>query len=184
MYAASARFLHREFTHSKFLDTEIDFTTYMRQIDVYKTGELDYSLLKGPSGPLVYVFVFMFPMPLHNNRRNITKISYPAGHVFIHRFLHAVTSGGANMKLAQQIYGVLYIISQIMTIALYSTAGDIPNWALVILPLSKRLHSIYVLRMFNDCWAMPILLSSILMYTRRQHTAGSVLFRLVTLFVL
>jgi len=33
--------------------TEIDFTTYMRQMDVYIAGELDYSLLKGPSGPLV-----------------------------------------------------------------------------------------------------------------------------------
>jgi alpha-1,3-mannosyltransferase len=36
------------------VDTEIDFTTYMRQIDVYMAGELDYSQLKGPSGPLVY----------------------------------------------------------------------------------------------------------------------------------
>ena len=37
------------------LDTEIDFTTYMRQVDVYLAGERDYSLIKGPSGPLVYV---------------------------------------------------------------------------------------------------------------------------------
>jgi len=42
------------FAHNDFIDTEIDFTTYMRQIDVYITGELDYSMLKGPSGPLVY----------------------------------------------------------------------------------------------------------------------------------
>ena len=117
-----------------------------------------------------------------------TKISYPAGHVLIHRFLHAVTSGGTNMRLAQQIYGVLYIISQMTTIALYASSGDIPNWVLFILPLSKRLHSIYVLRMFNDCWAIPLLFMSIFMYIRGRNTTGSVLFRSVVrysrLFVL
>jgi len=80
------------------------------------------------------------------------------------------------MRLAQQVYGVLYIISQILAIALYASSCDVPNWMLVVLPLSKRLHSIYLLRMFNDCWAMPILLSSVFMYARGQYTVGSVLF--------
>lgn len=38
-------------------DTEIDFTTYMRQVEVFLAGERDYSLIKGPSGPLVSVRV-------------------------------------------------------------------------------------------------------------------------------
>lgn len=54
MYTAGSVSEDGGFAHNNFVDTEIDFTTYMRQIDVYITGELDYSMLKGPSGPLVY----------------------------------------------------------------------------------------------------------------------------------
>lgn len=110
------------------------------------------------------------------------KISYPAGHLLIHRFLHLVTDGGANMALAQQIYGGLYLVSQFLTIAVYAAAGDVPNYLLLALPLSKRLHSIYVLRMFNDCWAIPLLLTSILMLRRRKLGAASVLFRCVFVY--
>ena len=62
MYTAASISGDMGFTHNNFVDTEIDFTTYMRQIDVYITGELDYSLLKGPSGPLVYALSWLCPM--------------------------------------------------------------------------------------------------------------------------
>lgn len=81
------------------------------------------------------------------------------------------------MALSQQIYALLYLSSQFLTIALYALAGGVPNWALLLLPLSKRLHSIYVLRMFNDCWAIPLLLASVYMYCRGKFTPGSVLLR-------
>lgn len=32
-------------------DTEIDFSTYLQQADVFLAGERDYSLIKGDSGP-------------------------------------------------------------------------------------------------------------------------------------
>ena len=79
--------------------------------------------------------------------------SYPAGHVYIHELLYNATDSGLNIPLAQQIYGVLYTISQALISAIYVQSGAVPNWVLVLLPLSKRLHSIYVLRLFNDCWA-------------------------------
>jgi len=34
-------------------DTEIDWETYMIQIEVYLKGERDYSQIYGPTGPLV-----------------------------------------------------------------------------------------------------------------------------------
>ncbi|KAF5324538.1 hypothetical protein D9611_004241 [Ephemerocybe angulata] len=67
---------------------------------------------------------------------------YPAGHVRIHHLLYDLTNAGKNMGLAQNLYGLL--------------TGAVPNWIVLLLPLSKRLHSIFVLRLFNDCWAVVI----------------------------
>lgn len=112
-------------------------------------------------------FLILFP----------TKQRYPAGHVFIHRLLHFITSGGEDLWLAQHIYGALYIASLFLTCAIYRTAGGIPNWTVILLVLSKRLHSIYVLRLFNDCWAIFGLMLSIFAYSNRRFYVGSVLFR-------
>ncbi|TEB36166.1 dolichyl-P-Man:Man(5)GlcNAc(2)-PP-dolichyl mannosyltransferase [Coprinellus micaceus] len=112
--------------------TEIDWETYMVQTGLYLKGEHDYSKISGPTGPLVY----------------------PAGHVRIHQVLYALTNGGKNMRLAQHIYGALYIATLALTCAIYRKARAVPNWLLILLPLSKRLHSIHALRMFNDCWVV------------------------------
>lgn len=40
-----------------FPDTEIDWETYMYQIELYVKGERDYAFISGPTGPLVYVLV-------------------------------------------------------------------------------------------------------------------------------
>lgn len=35
-------------------DTEIDWKAYMQQVAQYRSGERDYTLIKGDTGPLVY----------------------------------------------------------------------------------------------------------------------------------
>ena len=122
--------------------TEIDWETYMAHIDVFLKGQHNYSMITGPTGPLVY----------------------PAGHVRIHQLLYDITDAGRNIPLAQQIYGSLYTASLLLTCAIYREAGSLPNWVLLLLPLSKRLHSIFVLRLFNDCWAVVAAQLAILMY--------------------
>ncbi|KAF4608372.1 dolichyl-P-Man:Man(5)GlcNAc(2)-PP-dolichol alpha-1,3-mannosyltransferase [Pleurotus pulmonarius] len=121
--------------------TEIDWETYMAQVAVILKGETNYSMVSGPTGPLVY----------------------PAGHVHIHRLLYKITDAGQNMALSQQIYAGLYVSSLILTCCIYRKAGA-PNWLLLALPLSKRLHSIYVLRLFNDCWSVTAALAAVLAY--------------------
>ncbi|KAF7304838.1 Dol-P-Man:Man(5)GlcNAc(2)-PP-Dol alpha-1,3-mannosyltransferase [Mycena kentingensis (nom. inval.)] len=134
--------------------TEIDWETYMAQVDVFLKGERDYSRITGPTGPLVY----------------------PAGHLLIHRFLHSITDAGENMFLAQQIYGALYILTLALSCAIYRLADGIPNWAILLLPLSKRLHSIFVLRLFNDCWAVLFVQAATIAYQTNYDDIGTLLF--------
>ncbi|KAF8498348.1 mannosyltransferase [Gautieria morchelliformis] len=133
--------------------TEIDFETYMHHVNLYGKGERDYSNIIGPSGPLVY----------------------PAGHVFIHRFLSIITSRGSELRVAQQIYGLLYLVSVVLTCAIYHQGG-IPNYVLFVLPLSKRLHSLFMLRLFNDCWALVAVQMATLAYATGWDEVATVLF--------
>jgi alpha-1,3-mannosyltransferase len=160
-----------------FSDTEIDFTTYMRHIDLYLGGERNYTLFEGPSGPLVSVR--LFDKVTSPSDPPVYQGSYPAGHVLVHRLLYPITSAGDDIRAAQLIYSVLYFLAQFLSFAIFDATGKIPTWVLPLLALSKRLHSIYVLRLFNDCWAIPTLFAAILAYCKGYFTTGSVLFRCV-----
>jgi alpha-1,3-mannosyltransferase len=103
--------------------------------------------------------------------------SYPAGHVYIHYFLHAITESGRNIALAQLIYAALYVASLVLTCAIYRQTKRAPNWVVFLLPLSKRLHSIFVLRLFNDCWSVVTMQAAIFAYQLEWDDFGTLLFR-------
>ena len=54
----------------------------------------------------------------------------------------------------QFIFTILYLATQAAAMALYIRTRALPPWSLALLCLSRRMHSIFVLRLFNDCWAM------------------------------
>jgi alpha-1,3-mannosyltransferase len=62
----------------------------------------------------------------------------------------------ASYPIFQMLFAGLYLATQTVVIALYINARCVPPWALALLCLSRRLHSIYMLRLFNDGWAMFI----------------------------
>ncbi|KAF7322883.1 Dol-P-Man:Man(5)GlcNAc(2)-PP-Dol alpha-1,3-mannosyltransferase [Mycena chlorophos] len=134
--------------------TEIDWETYMAQVQVYLKGELDYSRIAGPTGPLVY----------------------PAGHLRIHHMLYKLTDAGTNVYLAQQLYCALYIATVALSCVIYRRAGGVPNWVILLLPLSKRLHSIFVLRLFNDCWSVLFLQAAVVAYQTNYDDVATLLF--------
>lgn len=137
------------------LDTEIDWSTYMVQIRLFLDGERQYSKITGPTGPLVY----------------------PALHVYIYTALYHLTDEGTNILRAQVIFAGLYLTTLAVVLACYRRVGA-PPWLLVPLALSKRLHSIFVLRLFNDCWAALGLWVAIYLLQRRKWAAGTLVWGL------
>lgn len=122
----------------------------MQQIGQYINGERDYVKLYGDTGPLVY----------------------PAAHVYIYRFLYAFTNKGQDIGLGQYTFIGLYLATLLLVIQCYR-AAKVPPYVLPLLILSKRLHSIFLLRLFNDCFAVFFLFLAIYCYQRRYWTVGS-----------
>ncbi|KAJ2555513.1 dolichyl-P-Man:Man(5)GlcNAc(2)-PP-dolichol alpha-1,3-mannosyltransferase [Coemansia sp. RSA 1933] len=115
--------------------TEIDWRAYMQEVSGAIGGERNYALLAGDTGPLVY----------------------PAGFVWIFGALQLISDGGMDIRLVQYVFMALYLITLITVLAIYSRAQSVARVhpsMLVLLALSRRLHSIYVLRLFNDGVAM------------------------------
>ena len=148
----------------------------MEQVSQYISGERDYVKIKGGTGPLVY----------------------PAAHVYIYWALYHITDQGRNILTAQRVFALLYLGSLNMVLLCYKKAkvcfpslfhsrrkrGEkmltaifkAPHYILPMLILSKRLHSIFLLRNFNDCFAVFFLWVAIYAFQRRIWTAGSVVY--------
>jgi alpha-1,3-mannosyltransferase len=122
----------------------------MQQVRLFINGERDYSLIKGDTGPLVY----------------------PAIHLYVYTALYHLTNRGADVTFAQGIFHVLYLVTLAFVLACYRRINA-PPWLLAPLVLSKRLHSIFLLRLFNDTWATLGLWVSIYAFQRRAWVSGA-----------
>ncbi|TPX60518.1 dolichyl-P-Man:Man5GlcNAc2-PP-dolichol alpha-1,3-mannosyltransferase [Powellomyces hirtus] len=137
--------------------TNIDWDAYMQEVGGFLSGERNYAKLEGDTGPLVY----------------------PAGFVYIYSGLSYLTSGGKNVLLAQYIFAGVYVATLAIVMALYRRSAMVQRpYVLVFLSLSKRLHSIYVLRLFNDPIAMLPLYLCMLAMLERKWSLATVLYSL------
>lgn len=132
--------------------TEIDWVAYMQQVKLYLKGERNYYNIEGDTGPLVY----------------------PGLHVYIYRSLYALTGHGENILVGQIIFALLYLTTLAIAMACYRRA-KVPPYVFPLLILSKRLHSIYMLRLFNDCFAVLFLWLAINYYQKRNWYLGTAL---------
>lgn len=143
----------------------------MQQVSLYDQGERDYTEIKGDTGPLVY----------------------PAGHLYVYSFLSKICgvhtlSPDEAIRCAQYIFGALYLLNLVLIMEIYSEArkshiknADVKSvWsyriAMALCCLSKRLHSIFVLRLFNDAIAMLFLYASVYLFMRSRWNIGCCLF--------
>ncbi|KAF3436425.1 hypothetical protein FNV43_RR23517 [Rhamnella rubrinervis] len=132
--------------------TKIDWDAYMSQVNGFLAGERDYRNLKGDTGPLVY----------------------PAGFLYVYTAIQYVTGG--EVYPAQILFGILYFINMGIILFIYVKTEVLPWWALALLCLSKRMHSIFVLRLFNDCLAMMLLHAALASIIYQRWHLGLIIF--------
>merc|ERR1719296_170481 len=130
--------------------TEIDWKAYMEEVSTYYDDhEYNYINIKGGTGPLVYPAGFLYLYVAIRHVCNLYAVEeedriYVAQFIFVGFYI-----------LTFLVMGVLY--SKIARrLAPYSNnssgSGIIWSWriAIILLTLSKRMHSIFILRLFND----------------------------------
>ncbi|GAC95073.1 hypothetical protein PHSY_002648 [Pseudozyma hubeiensis SY62] len=135
--------------------TEIDFQTYLGQAALFLDGQRDYTKLDPPggSGPCVY----------------------PAAHIYLYSFLHWLTDGGARILPAQHFFATLLDANNVLVALLYRRAG-LPPLAVLPLVLSKRIYSIFLLRMFNDPVAIFFVYLALFTATSARWKLSALLF--------
>ncbi|KAK9742534.1 hypothetical protein RND81_03G179800 [Saponaria officinalis] len=72
----------------------------------------------------------------------------------------------------------MYIINLAIVFFIYIKTDVLPWWALSLLCLSKRVHSIFVLRLFNDCIAMTLLHAALATLLYQKWWLGLIVFSL------
>ncbi|WVR06860.1 hypothetical protein IAU60_003896 [Kwoniella sp. DSM 27419] len=141
--------------------TKIDFPAYMQQVQMFLDGERDYSRIEGETGPLVY----------------------PALHLYIYTALYKYLPSADNVRPAQYLFLVIYLATFVAVATIYYLAGrparaaqtkqkelhtkiehsrHYPQILLIPLVLSKRIHSIFLLRLFNDPIAMLLMYCAVI----------------------
>uniref|UniRef100_A0A8W8KG43 dolichyl-P-Man:Man5GlcNAc2-PP-dolichol alpha-1,3-mannosyltransferase n=1 Tax=Magallana gigas TaxID=29159 RepID=A0A8W8KG43_MAGGI len=137
--------------------TEIDWTAYMQEVEGVVNGTYDYTRLKGDTGPLVY----------------------PAGFVYIYLALYYITSYGHNVRLGQYLFAGLYMLSLIVLFDIYRKTKRVPPYAFIFMCCaSYRIHSIYVLRLFNDPVAMFFMYLAVDCFLRDRWGLGCLIYSL------
>lgn len=66
----------------------------------------------------------------------------------------------------------VYLLTQAVVMLLYAKSEAMPPYLHIFLSLSKRLHSIYILRLFNDCWTMLIAYGAVYLLMNRRVAAS------------
>jgi alpha-1,3-mannosyltransferase len=136
----------------------------MQEVGGFLQGDWNYLHLKGDTGPLVY----------------------PAGFLYVFSILKFATNNGHDIQRAQYIFtgiycvmiATLFIIYRKVMLSIKDGYKKMPAiYIFTLLCLSRRIHSIFVLRLFNDTIAMTLLYLAVLSFIIDRWSLGCVLIR-------
>ena len=173
--------------------TEIDWIAYNEEVDAWWiNGERDYMKIRGGTGPLVYPAGFLYfyriiQYTVGGDGRDI----YTAQKIFV--VLYVLNSWVILIlftKVMRQNAKNIETRSVQRQVKKYDSSinhgenMDVPHlvwsWRLAmgLCCLSKRMHSIFMLRLFNDAPAMFLLYISTVLFTESKWKLGCVFFSL------
>ncbi|CAE7574839.1 ALG3 [Symbiodinium natans] len=132
--------------------TDIDWESYMAEVDFVLAGQYDYQEITSPNGP----------------------IAYPAGFVW---FYGALRWARLEVRQVQALFAVIYLGMMVVLHQIYHHAGA-PLWVFALCVLSKRVHSVFVLRLFNDAVAQFFCYAALLLFLQRRHLMCSLSYSL------
>lgn len=102
---------------------------------------------------------------------------YPAGFVYIYSLLYFITSKGTNIYLGQYIFLLIYLLQTYLIHRIYRKTLKLPPYAIIISTLtSYRIHSIFVLRLFNDPIAVLLFYISLNLFISSKWFLGSLFY--------
>ena len=136
--------------------TEIDWKAYMEQVEGFLAGQRDYFKLQGNTGPLVY----------------------PAGFLYVFASLYDLTDKGRDILAGQFIFALFLCLTVFLVSQIYSKSKRVPLYIVGLFLLSKRVHSIFLLRLFNDPVAMMFMYASIYAILSKRWLLASISFSL------
>lgn len=151
-------------------------------------GERDYTQIKGQTGPLVYPAGFLYLYSgLHYLTGGVNIWMGQALFAGLYLATQAIVfslyidsqacfcSPDISCSLREASFSGLYLLPG-HTLTLPFVFQAMPPWTLVLLVLSKRMHSLFMLRLFNDCIAMFIAYAALALLIRRRWSMGIVAF--------
>lgn len=104
---------------------------------------------------------------------------YPAGFVYIYSLLYYITAQGTNIYLAQYIFLGFYMLQLYLSFQIYIKTKKVPPYALILSTLtSYRIHSIFVLRLFNDPIAVLLFYVGLNCFLANKWKLGSLFYSL------
>ncbi len=86
----------------------------------------------------------------------------------VYRIIRSLTQDGQSIRTAQWLFWGIYMATQALVLDIYGKARPGPPWIVILLALSKRIHSLYVLRLFNDCIAMLFFYGAVALFVRHK----------------
>jgi alpha-1,3-mannosyltransferase len=168
--------------------TEIDWQAYMEQVTTFQGGQRNYLNIRGGTGPLVYPagFLYMYSFFQKIAGGDGTDIDAAQNSFAVVYLLQAALILYLYTLVARQQATTMakYFITQDPNLLVrypFATAHCIWSWRMAMFfgcCLSKRIHSIFVLRLFNDGPAMVLLYISVVFFVKAYWKIGCVFFSL------
>jgi len=173
--------------------TEIDWIAYNEEVNCWKKGELNYMNIRGGTGPLVYPagFLYLYRCIQYLAGGDGSDI-YAAQKIFVGLYIFYVfiimklymtvarktaESMDSRNKVGQEKKNdeAQWISSRNI-----QSSHLIWSWrvAMLLCCVSKRVHSIFMLRLFNDAPAMILLYVSVFYFMKSRWKIGCVFFSL------